>query len=66
MPYPSYVDKNLAISQDFPPPGSPPVTNIYDTSGRLVRTYVGQFRSAAELEATIQRYAGPIKAGPSG
>lgn len=63
--YPSYLDPNLKIATQFPPAGSPPVTNIYDAEGRLVHSEVGQIQSAAELEAMIERYAGPIKAGPS-
>lgn len=66
QPYPSYSDPNMKISKQFPPAGSPPVTNIYDAEGRLVHSEVGQIRSAAQLEEMIERYAGPIKAGPSG
>lgn len=64
--YPSYSDPKLKISKQFPPAGSPPVTNIYDVEGRLVHSEIGQIRSAAQLEEMIERYAGPIKAGPSG
>lgn len=63
--YPSYLDPNLKIAKQFPPPGSPPVTNIYDTQGRLVHSEVGQIQSSAELNELIERYAGPIAAGPS-
>lgn len=65
QPYPSYSDPDVKISKEFPPPGRPPVTNIYDTEGRLVHSVIGQIRSAAELDEMIQRYAGPIKADPS-
>ena len=60
MPYPSYADPHLKISQQFPPPGSPPVTNIYDATGRLVHTEAGQLPSSAYLKDLIERYAGPI------
>jgi cytochrome c biogenesis protein CcmG/thiol:disulfide interchange protein DsbE len=63
--YPSFSDPDLKIAKQFPPPGSPPVTNIYDGQGRLVHSEVGQIRSAAQLAELIDRYAGPIKAGPS-
>jgi cytochrome c biogenesis protein CcmG/thiol:disulfide interchange protein DsbE len=63
--YPSYLDPNLKIAKQFPPAGSPPVTNIYDTQGRLVHSEVGQIQSSAELNEMIERYAGPIAAGPS-
>jgi cytochrome c biogenesis protein CcmG/thiol:disulfide interchange protein DsbE len=55
-PYPSYSDPRMRISQQFPPPGSPPVTNFYDTAGRLVHTEAGEISSAAELRALIARY----------
>jgi hypothetical protein len=41
------------------------VTNIYDTDGKLVHSEIGPYRTAAELEEAIERYAGPLKAGPS-
>jgi cytochrome c biogenesis protein CcmG/thiol:disulfide interchange protein DsbE len=63
--YPSYLDPNLKIAKQFPPAGSPPVTNIYDVDGRLVHSEVGQIQSAAELDQMIERYAGPIAAGPN-
>ncbi|MBJ7331763.1 MAG: TlpA family protein disulfide reductase [Solirubrobacteraceae bacterium] len=63
--YPSYIDLDLKIAKQFPPAGSPPVTNIYDAEGRLVRSVVGQIQSAAELDEIIERYAGPIAAGPN-
>lgn len=65
QPYPSYSDPDVKISKEFPPPGRPPVTNIYDAEGRLVHSEIGQISSAAELDEMIERYAGPIKAGPS-
>lgn len=60
LPYPSYSDPDLKISELFPPAKSPPVTNIYDSTGRLVHTQVAQLPSAAFLEDLIERYAGPI------
>lgn len=65
VPYPSYTDPDVKISKQFPPPKSAPVTNIYDADGKLVHAEAGPYRSAADLEADIERYAGPIKAGPT-
>lgn len=65
LPYPSYTDPDLKISKDFPPAKSAPVTNFYDAEGRLVHTQAAQLGTAAEIEETIERYAGPIGAGPS-
>lgn len=56
QPYPSYSDPNMKISKQFPPPGSPPVTNFYDAAGKLVHTEAGQVESAAELQSLIARY----------
>lgn len=66
LPYPSYTDPDMQISKDFPPVKSAPVTNFYDAQGRLVRTQAAQLGTAAEIEETIRRFAGPIKAGPTG
>jgi cytochrome c biogenesis protein CcmG/thiol:disulfide interchange protein DsbE len=63
--YPSYSDPNVEISKQFPPPKYAPVTNIYDPGGRLVHTEAGPYKSAAALEADIERYAGPLKAAPN-
>lgn len=60
MPYPSYSDPDFKISQAFPPVKSPPVTNFYDASGRLVHVQPAQLRSAAQVRELIERYAGPI------
>lgn len=64
MPYPSYVDKDTKISTQFPPAGSPPVTNFYDTDGRLVHTEAGEISTAARLQELIDRYLGPIPNSP--
>lgn len=64
LPYPSYSDPDAEISKEFPPPKQPPVTNFYDTEGRLVHSAIGQIRSAAELDEMIERYIGPIKPVP--
>lgn len=65
VPYPSYSDPDVQIAKQFPPPKSAPVTNIYDADGKLVHSEAGPYDSAAALEADIERYAGPLKAGPS-
>lgn len=65
VPYPSYSDPDMKISKQLPPPKYAPVTNIYDAEGRLVHAESGPYKSAADLAADIERYAGPLKAGPS-
>lgn len=65
VPYPSYSDPDMKISKQLPPPKYAPVTNIYDAQGKLVHAESGPYKSAAELEADIERYAGPLKADPS-
>lgn len=64
VPYPSYSDPDMKISKQLPPPKYAPVTNIYDAQGRLAHAESGPYKSAAELEADIERYAGPLKGGP--
>lgn len=66
LPYPSYVDDDLKISAEFPPAKSAPVTNFYDAQGRLVHSQALQLDSADQIEQLIERYAGPIPAGPTG
>lgn len=65
VPYPSYSDPDMKISKQLPPPKYAPITNIYDAGGKLVHAESGPYESAAELEADIVRYAGPLAAGPS-
>ena len=65
VPYPSYSDPDMKISKQLPPPKYAPVTNIYDAQGKLVHAESGPYRTAADLQADIERYAGPLKAGPS-
>lgn len=65
VPYPSYSDPDMKISKQLPPPKYAPVTNIYDAQGKLVHAESGPYRTAADLEADIERYAGPLKTGPS-
>jgi thiol-disulfide isomerase/thioredoxin len=65
VPYPSYSDPKMKISKQLPPPKYAPITNIYDADGKLVHVESGPYESAAALQADIERYAGPLKAGPS-
>jgi cytochrome c biogenesis protein CcmG/thiol:disulfide interchange protein DsbE len=65
VPYPSYSDPDIKIAKRLPPPKYAPVTNIYDAEGKLVHAEAGPYQSATELEADIERYAGPLKSGPS-
>ncbi|MBJ7458237.1 MAG: TlpA family protein disulfide reductase [Thermoleophilaceae bacterium] len=65
VPYPSYSDPDMKISKQLPPPKYAPITNIYDVAGKLVHVEAGPYESAAELQSDIDRYAGPLKSGPS-
>lgn len=65
VPYPSYSDPQTKISQGLQPAKYAPVTNIYDSSGKLVHTEAGPYASVAALKADIERYAGPIKPVPT-
>ncbi|MGB0872162.1 MAG: TlpA family protein disulfide reductase [Solirubrobacterales bacterium] len=58
VPYPSYFDPNLRIAQQFPPTAGAPVTNFYDTDGRLVYVEAGPFSSLADLKEKLTRYTG--------
>ncbi|MFT4048587.1 MAG: TlpA disulfide reductase family protein [Solirubrobacterales bacterium] len=62
--YPSYDDPDREIASSLIAVKAQPFTNIYDASGRLVHTEGGPYKSAAALDADIERYAGPLKADP--
>ena len=57
LPYPSFVDSRLFISQLLPPAAAAPSTGFYDRSGKLTHVKAGEYRNATELSADIRRYA---------
>jgi cytochrome c biogenesis protein CcmG/thiol:disulfide interchange protein DsbE len=57
VPYPSYVDDRLFISQLLPPAAAAPSTGFYDAAGKLRFVKAGQYKSLAQLNADIRRYA---------
>lgn len=57
LPYPSYVDSRLFISQLLPPAAAAPSTGFYDRSGKLTHVKAGEYRNADELSADMRRYA---------
>lgn len=57
VPYPSFVDPRLFISQLLPPAAAAPSTGFYNATGELVHVKAGEYRNAAALEEDIQRYA---------
>jgi thiol-disulfide isomerase/thioredoxin len=63
--FPSYSDPNRQISSTLQFPKFTPITSIYDADGKLVHVEAAPYESAADLESDIERYAGPLKAGPS-
>jgi cytochrome c biogenesis protein CcmG/thiol:disulfide interchange protein DsbE len=56
MPYPSFVDRRLAVAGEYGARGLP-ATAFYDASGKRVLVHQGGFTSEAELAAEIDRYA---------
>lgn len=57
VPYPSYVDERLFISQLLPPAAGAPSTGFYDAGGKLSHVKVGEYKSLAQLTADIRLYA---------
>jgi cytochrome c biogenesis protein CcmG/thiol:disulfide interchange protein DsbE len=59
VPYPSYTDPDLEISDtELGVRNEFPSTAFFDSSGRRVYVHIGQYASQADLEADIRRYAG--------
>jgi thiol-disulfide isomerase/thioredoxin len=58
VPYPSYEDPDEAIARALKAPSNFPVTLFVDAEGETVFTHQGGYRSAADLEADIDRYLG--------
>ena len=57
LPFPSYFDPSTSISREFRAGYAWPTTAYYDERGRLVRTHAGAYRSLAQLERDVRRYA---------
>ena len=58
VPYPSFEDGNSRIVQQEGSIGGLPVTVFYDKTGKRTFTHQGPYRTEAELEDDIRRYAG--------
>jgi thiol-disulfide isomerase/thioredoxin len=56
VPYPSYEDPGEKIARAIKAPANFPVTLFVDPAGKTVFTHQGGYRSAAELEADIEKY----------
>jgi thiol-disulfide isomerase/thioredoxin len=58
LPYPSYADPDEEIGRALETPALYPVTVFIDARGKRF-THVGEYRTAADLAADIDRYAAP-------
>ena len=58
VPYPSYEDPDEKIARALKAPANFPVTLFVDASGKTVFTHQGGYRTAADLQADIDRYLG--------
>jgi len=56
VPYPSYEDPDEKIARALKAPSNFPVTLFVDEDGKTVFTHQGGYRSAADLQADIDRY----------
>jgi cytochrome c biogenesis protein CcmG/thiol:disulfide interchange protein DsbE len=56
VPYPSYDDPGETIARDIKAPANFPVTLFVDADGKTVFIHQGGYRSAADLEADIDKY----------
>ncbi len=57
VPYPSYTDPDQKIAGAIEAPQGFPATAFYDSHGELRYTHLGQYASAAALEADVNSYA---------
>ncbi|HEV7918048.1 MAG TPA: TlpA disulfide reductase family protein [Solirubrobacterales bacterium] len=57
VPYPSYVDDKLVISKQLRPVQGAPSTGFWDRSGKLVYVKIGEYKSQADLDRDIAKYA---------
>jgi cytochrome c biogenesis protein CcmG/thiol:disulfide interchange protein DsbE len=58
VPYPSYEDPGEAIARAMKAPSNFPVTLFVDAQGKTVFTHQGGYRTAADLNADIERHLG--------
>ena len=56
VPYPSYEDPGEKIASRLKAPANFPVTVFLDSSGKTVFIHQGGYRSAADLNADIEKY----------
>ena len=56
VPYPSYEDPGEKIASRLKAPANFPVTVFLDASGKTVFIHQGGYRSAADLNADIEKY----------
>ena len=56
VPYPSYEDPGEKIASRLKAPANFPVTVVLDASGKTVFIHQGGYRSAADLNADIEKY----------
>jgi thiol-disulfide isomerase/thioredoxin len=56
VPYPSYEDPDEMIARALKAPSNFPVTLFVDDAGKTVFTHQGGYRTAADLQADIDRY----------
>jgi thiol-disulfide isomerase/thioredoxin len=57
LPYPSYSDPDLEISDEIGAEAEFPATAFYDAGGELVYLHRGGYQDQADLAADIDRYA---------
>jgi cytochrome c biogenesis protein CcmG/thiol:disulfide interchange protein DsbE len=58
LPYPSYADPHEDIAQERRAAKYFPVTVFIDKGGKTVHTHAGEYTSAADLNADIDKYLG--------
>lgn len=57
LPFPSVVDPSEAMARKAGMPANYPMTAFYDARGKRTFVHQGQYRSAGDLRADIERYA---------
>lgn len=57
VPYPSYLDPDLAVAAEFNAVAAFPSTAFYDAGGELVYVKQGGYATEDQLSADIERYA---------
>jgi thiol-disulfide isomerase/thioredoxin len=59
LPYPSYVDPGEKIARAIQAPANYPITVFRDKAGKTAYIHQGQYKTAAQLDADIDRYLRP-------